>query len=152
MAKDSELARAGIAEWLDAQEGFATRRERMHDEIAADPSRAIAWFEEAFRLGLEAAAPRAGKLAGAALDEWVRERRAYADAARRFPENTCPASRHLHLMADSLAEEETYPILQDDPAHVAGSIYGVVAALWEARDRIAELEAKAGDGRNGPKT
>jgi hypothetical protein len=60
--------------------------------------------------------------------------------ARRFPTNTCPASRHLHAMADALAGRGDYPMLRDEPEHCAGSIYAVLEALWKARTRLAQLE------------
>jgi hypothetical protein len=60
--------------------------------------------------------------------------------ARRFPTNTCPASRHLHIMADCLSMgSKQYPMLQEDPEHCAGSIYAVLEALWKLR---TELERK----------
>lgn len=57
--------------------------------------------------------------------------------ARNFPENTCPASRHLHMIADGLLSKHGYPMLQDEPAHCAESILAVLASLWEARTKEA---------------
>lgn len=68
--------------------------------------------------------------------------RARANKARRFPTNTCPASRHVHIMADELSTVGFYQMFEDEPLHSAGSLYAVIAALWEARSRIAELEAR----------
>ena len=33
--------------------------------------------------------------------------------ARNFPTNTCPASRHLHLMAEAIAAGREYPMEQN---------------------------------------
>ena len=72
--------------------------------------------------------------------------RARADAAREFPANTCPASRHADLIADMLLRG--YPHAVEDMQHCGESIMATVAALWEtrtelaqARARVAELEA-----------
>jgi len=63
-----------------------------------------------------------------------------ATRARKFPDNTCPASRHLHLMAQSLAAGKPYPMLADEPQHCAESMLAVLAALWEARTKLQRLE------------
>jgi len=57
---------------------------------------------------------------------------------RRFPDNTCPASRHVELMADSLMNGGRYIMFDEDPEHCAASLYSVVASLWEARNRLDE--------------
>ena len=60
--------------------------------------------------------------------------------ARRFPVNTCPASRHLHIMADALSMgAKQYPMLQEEPENCAGSIYSVLESLWKARAELARL-------------
>ena len=46
--------------------------------------------------------------------------------ARNFPDNTCPASRHLHLIAEALAGGRPYPMLQDEPEHCAGTMLAVL--------------------------
>lgn len=51
---------------------------------------------------------------------------------------TCPASRHLHIMADALMKPMRdgslrYPAFAEEPEHCAESIYAVLASLWEAR-------------------
>ena len=62
--------------------------------------------------------------------------------ARQFPVNTCPASRHLHIMADALSMgNKQYPMLQEEPEHCAGSIYAVLESLWKARSELARLRA-----------
>lgn len=66
---------------------------------------------------------------------------ARVEAARDFPSNTCPASRHVHLMADALADGNVYHMFADEPAHAAVSLYSVLASLWEARSELAALKA-----------
>lgn len=58
--------------------------------------------------------------------------------ARKFPDNTCPASRHLYLMADALAKGEPYHMLAEEPQHCAETMLAVLAALWESRTRMKE--------------
>lgn len=65
--------------------------------------------------------------------------------ARDFPHNTCGASRHLHIMADSLLATKKdgslrYAMLQEEPEHCAESILAVLAALWEARTLLDKLQ------------
>jgi hypothetical protein len=59
--------------------------------------------------------------------------------ARRFAQNTCPASRHAQLIAETLAEGRDYPMLREEPEHVAGSIASVVADLFAARTMLDQL-------------
>lgn len=60
--------------------------------------------------------------------------------ARRFPTNTCPASRHVHIMADCLSgRDRAYPMLTEEPEHCAGSLYAVLESLWKARNELARL-------------
>lgn len=58
---------------------------------------------------------------------------------RRFPDNTCPASRHAQLIAETLAEGREYPMIREEPEHVAGSIASVVADLYAARTMLDRL-------------
>ena len=62
-----------------------------------------------------------------------------AARARRFPVNTCGASRHVHMMADDLARGRVPIMFADEPEHCAESLYATVAALWEARTKLAKL-------------
>ena len=57
-----------------------------------------------------------------------------ANRARKFPSNTCGASRYLHDLADDLAKGNL-TLVEDDPQGVAECIYAVITALWEARDK-----------------
>lgn len=53
--------------------------------------------------------------------------------ARRTFVNTCPASRHLHLMAECLASGKGYAMLQEEPEHCAGTMLSVLESLWKLR-------------------
>lgn len=57
------------------------------------------------------------------------------ERARDFPHNTCPASRHLHLIADALASGKTYPMLNEEPESCAETMYAVLESLWKLRSR-----------------
>lgn len=62
------------------------------------------------------------------------------EAARDFPANTCGASRHAQEVAEQLIEGR---LIEPELAeHVGESIAATVAALWEARTKIARLEAE----------
>lgn len=53
--------------------------------------------------------------------------------ARKFGENTCPASRHLHLMAEALATGKRYHMFDEEPEHCAGAMLSVLESLWKLR-------------------
>lgn len=53
--------------------------------------------------------------------------------ARDFPHNTCPASRHLRMIADTLASGKPYPMLHEEPGHCAETMYSVLESLWRLR-------------------
>ncbi len=55
------------------------------------------------------------------------------DRARNAPGVTCPASRHVHMIADALVAGENPYMLQEDPEHCAGSLYAVLESLWKLR-------------------
>lgn len=77
------------------------------------------------------------------LDDAVRMKnlRRRVHRARRFPANTCSASRHLHLIASQLAAGRPYPMLQEEPAHCAMTMLAVLEALWKARTEVERLKA-----------
>lgn len=56
------------------------------------------------------------------------------DQARTGPHVTCPASRHVHQIAEALAKGEPYPMLQEDPQHCAESMLIVLQSLWMLRE------------------
>lgn len=61
---------------------------------------------------------------------------------KHFPDNTDGASRHVKCFAEQLRDVRGYVrALLRDPDHVARSMELTIIALWEARARIAELEA-----------
>lgn len=59
--------------------------------------------------------------------------------ARDFPKHTCPASRHLHIMADCLTKKGGYPMLTEEPVHCAITLYAVLESLWVGRKEIERL-------------
>lgn len=56
--------------------------------------------------------------------------------ARDFPNNTCAASRHLHLIAKALACGKKYAQIDEDPKYVAESMLAVLEALFKARTEL----------------
>ena len=71
-------------------------------------------------------------------------------AARNFPDGTCPASRHVAMMAETLAKGKHYAMLTDEPEHCALSLASTVTSLWLLRaerdkllDQISALQAAA---------
>lgn len=69
---------------------------------------------------------------------------ARCDAARDFPANTCPASRHAQMIGEALMKGEPYPMLTDEPELCGESILSTVASLWEARTKLAAPAVPAG--------
>ena len=63
-----------------------------------------------------------------------------ANRARNFPENTCSASRHLHMIAEALATGKPYPMLQEEPEHCAETLLSVLEALWKACTELQRLK------------
>lgn len=64
--------------------------------------------------------------------------------ARNFPINTCPASRHVHMIGEYLIRGKPYPMIEEEPEHVGGSLLSVVESLFKARTEIDVLRAKLG--------
>lgn len=64
--------------------------------------------------------------------------------ARNFPTNTCPASRHLHMMAEFLAKGQPYPMLTEEPEHCAETMLSVLESLWKARTRLRQAGIEFG--------
>lgn len=56
--------------------------------------------------------------------------------ARRFPDNTCPASRHAQIIGEALAKGRPYPMLTEEARHCGESILWTVCALYEARTEL----------------
>lgn len=59
--------------------------------------------------------------------------------ARRFPEGTCPASRHVAMMAEAMANGRQYQMLHEDPMECAISLAATVEALWKARAALTKM-------------
>jgi hypothetical protein len=59
--------------------------------------------------------------------------------ARHFPMNTCPASRHLHSIADALTSKQRKHSIEElwSAEHMAGTMYSVLESLWKARTDAA---------------
>lgn len=65
--------------------------------------------------------------------------------SKHSPDNTDGASRHVKCFAEELRDVRG-PVralvrIYKQPDHIASSMEATVIALWEARARIAELEA-----------
>lgn len=61
--------------------------------------------------------------------------------ARNFPENTCPASRHVQMIGEALIKGQKYSMIDDEPEHVGRSLLSVCESLFKARTEIARLRA-----------
>jgi hypothetical protein len=55
---------------------------------------------------------------------------------------TCPASRHLMMIADALAAGRKYHMIDEEPQHIAAGMYAVCESLWKARSEIKRLKSK----------
>lgn len=78
----------------------------------------------------------------------LRNVRRRVNRARRFPANTCGASRHVHLMADWISgPRHGFAGATFDPADaetIAGSLYAVLESLWKLRTELARLKEREG--------
>lgn len=69
----------------------------------------------------------------------VNATRKEADMARSLePLPTCPASRHVHQIAEDLIAHGDNYLLQTEPIHCAESMLAVITALWELRAAAPE--------------
>lgn len=71
----------------------------------------------------------------------VRNLRRRVDRARNFPHNTCPASRHVQMMAEGLLHGG-YAMLQEEQEHCAISMLATVESLWKARTELARIKER----------
>lgn len=63
--------------------------------------------------------------------------------ARRFPDNTCPASRHAHQIADALIDGRMLaPEWRPEREELGIAILSVLESLWKARSELQRLRAK----------
>lgn len=67
------------------------------------------------------------------MSQRIANLRRRVNRARKFPANTCPASRHLHIMADDLLRYGHCHQIAEEPEHCAESMLAVLEALWKAR-------------------
>jgi hypothetical protein len=58
--------------------------------------------------------------------------------AKKFPNNTCPASRHLHIMAETLVKGKK----NFDDSQCAGAMLSVLESLWKVRTELTRLKNK----------
>lgn len=65
-----------------------------------------------------------------------------ANAARRFPKNTCPASRLVQQIGEALVQGEPFPLLTEEPDTCGESMLAVVTALFKARSEIEQQQAQ----------
>lgn len=86
-------------------------------------------------------------------DDWyIRHSTSYTNdidrmqSSRDFGVNTCPASRHVQMIAEALSQAQTgsklselYPMLEEEPEHCAASIASVVNSLYQARSFLKSL-------------
>ena len=63
--------------------------------------------------------------------------------ARDFPTHTCPASRHLQIIADALAGKQPYWQILEEPQHVAETMYAVLESLWKLRKASTKAQEAA---------
>lgn len=76
----------------------------------------------------------------------MRNLRRRVSRARNFPVNTCQASRHLEIMAETLAAGKPYPMFDEEPEHCAETMLYVLEALWKARTKLSRIKAAATPG------
>jgi hypothetical protein len=53
---------------------------------------------------------------------------------------TDPASRHLHQIADALAQGGPYPMLHEEPGHCAETMLAVLESLWKLRAKVGGVK------------
>ena len=69
------------------------------------------------------------------------KRRVNRAREKAFPHSTCPASRHVHLMAECLTTgNKQYAMLIEEPEHCALSMLSVLESLWKARLKLRKLQ------------
>lgn len=64
-----------------------------------------------------------------------------------FPVHTCAASRHAHIMAETLAKGKEYAMFGEEPEYCADTLLAVLGSLWRARMKVAELKHKLAEAR-----
>lgn len=83
-------------------------------------------------------------------DNYLHNLRRRVNRARKFPLNTCPASRHLHIMAEALASGRPYPMFEEEPEHCAQTMLAVLEDLWKLRiKRMVDALPRSAAGYRG---
>jgi hypothetical protein len=77
-------------------------------------------------------------------NDHIKQMRRELKAARNFPSNTTPASRHLELIADALATGKPYAMLHEEPKHCAITMYAVLIGFYNRRTPQEPVEANNG--------
>jgi hypothetical protein len=80
-------------------------------------------------------------------EKYVRNLKKRVARAKNFPENTCPASRHLEMIAQGLLHGG-YPRLVEDPKECAATMLSVLESLWKARNELAAIQDRAVKSRD----
>ena len=63
-----------------------------------------------------------------------------ADRARKWPANTCAASRLVYEYADALARGKQHWLAEEEPETVAADMFSVLENLWKLRTKLARLK------------
>ena len=75
-------------------------------------------------------------------DNKLRNLKRRVERARKFPENTCAASRHVSLLADQLSRGTVPHMIVDEPRYCAESMLSVLESLWKARTELRKLRCQ----------
>ena len=70
----------------------------------------------------------------------ARNVRRRVNRARKFPDNTCAASRALSTWAELLLKAGDFSPIEGDAEHVALTMLSVVESLWKLRTKMAQRE------------
>ncbi len=79
------------------------------------------------------------------MDNRLRNLRRRVNRARNFPTNTCPASRHLHIIAEALVSGQPYAMLTEEPEYCGETMLSVLESLWSLRTAAPSLPVQRGE-------
>ena len=68
--------------------------------------------------------------------------------ARNFPINTCPASRHVEMIAEQLFKGKVCKVLNEDPKHSAESMLSTIKSLYLERIKNIELKKQLSEAQS----
>ena len=74
-------------------------------------------------------------------DNYLKNLKRRVARAKNFPENTCPASRHLEMIAEGLLHGGC-PRLTEEPKECAATMLSVLESLWKARNELAAIQSR----------